>query len=37
MITGKGVPDLATRQLVRMLHSHASLPVLILTDCDPYV
>ena len=37
MITGKGVPDLATRQLVHMLHSHARLPVLILTDCDPYV
>ena len=36
MITGKGVPDLATRQLVRLLHLRADLPVLLLTDCDPY-
>jgi len=36
MITGKGVPDLATRQLLYHLSSHLCLPVLILTDCDPY-
>ena len=37
MITGKGVPDLATRQLVRMLSvTYFNLPVLVLTDCDPY-
>ena len=36
MITGKGVPDLATRQLVYMLATQLCLPVLILTDCDPY-
>ena len=36
MVTGKGVPDLATRQLVHLLSSQFKLPVLILTDCDPY-
>lgn len=36
MITGKGVPDLATRQLVYMLASKLQLPVMIMTDCDPY-
>ena len=36
MVTGKGVPDLATRQLLRLLHLRATLPVLLLTDCDPY-
>ena len=34
LVTGKGVPDLATRQLVSFLSR--DLPVLILTDCDPY-
>ena len=34
LVTGKGVPDLSTRQLVSSL-SH-ELPILILTDCDPY-
>ena len=34
MVTGKGVPDLATRQLVSYLSK--GLPVLIITDCDPY-
>ena len=34
MVTGKGVPDLATRQLVSVLS--VALPVLILSDCDPY-
>ena len=34
MVTGKGVPDLATRQLVHLLS--VTLPVLIITDCDPY-
>ena len=36
MVTGKGVPDLATRQLIYLLSSKFLLPVLILTDCDPY-
>jgi len=36
MVTGKGVPDLATRQLIFMLATKMFLPVLILTDCDPY-
>eukprot|EP00092_Neocalanus_flemingeri_P018537 GFUD01020073.1.p1 GENE.GFUD01020073.1~~GFUD01020073.1.p1 ORF type:complete len:386 (-),score=150.16 GFUD01020073.1:180-1337(-) len=36
MITGKGVPDLASRQLVYMLSSHLGIPVMIMTDCDPY-
>ena len=36
MVTGKGVPDLATRQLVYRLCTQFILPVVILTDCDPY-
>ena len=32
MVTGKGIPDLATRWLVA--HLSTTLPVLILTDCD---
>ena len=36
MITGKGVPDLATRQLVYRLATELLLPVMLLTDCDPY-
>jgi DNA topoisomerase VI subunit A len=36
MITGKGVPDLATRQLVYMLATQTGLPVMNMTDCDPY-
>ena len=36
MITGKGVPDLATRQLVYMLATKLLLPIMIMTDCDPY-
>ena len=36
MITGKGVPDLATRQLVHILSSQLGLPIMIMTDCDPY-
>ena len=36
MITGKGVPDLATRQLVYKLNTDLQLPVFLLTDCDPY-
>ena len=36
MVTGKGVPDLATRQLVYRLSTQFVLPVVILTDCDPY-
>lgn len=36
MITGKGVPDLSSRQLTRRLAVLLGIPVLILTDCDPY-
>ena len=36
MITGKGVPDLGTRQLVRTLNIRFSLPTFVLTDYDPY-
>ena len=36
MVTGRGVPDLATRQLVYRLTTEFSLPTFILTDCDPY-
>jgi len=33
-VTGKGVPDIPTRQLVSLLSSR--MQVLVLTDCDPY-
>ena len=36
MVTGRGVPDLATRQLVYRLTTKFSLPTFILTDCNPY-
>ena len=37
MVTGRGVPDMATRQLVYRLTTEFSLPTFfILTDCDPY-
>jgi len=36
LITGKGVPDVATRSFLYMLTSKLLLPSVILTDCDPY-
>ncbi|XP_076036086.1 meiotic W68 isoform X2 [Oratosquilla oratoria] len=36
MITGKGYPDVSTRLFVNCLHNHLGLPVLALTDADPY-
>ena len=35
LVTGKGMPDIATRQLVTHLAGRG-LQVLVLTDCDPY-
>ena len=36
MVTGKGMPDLASRQLVYRLATEFQLPVLLPPDCDPY-
>uniref|UniRef100_A0A0P4W5J0 DNA topoisomerase (ATP-hydrolyzing) n=1 Tax=Scylla olivacea TaxID=85551 RepID=A0A0P4W5J0_SCYOL len=36
LVTGKGYPDLNTRQLVFRLRRDLQLPVLALTDADPY-
>ncbi|XP_050696279.1 meiotic recombination protein SPO11-like [Eriocheir sinensis] len=36
MVTGKGYPDLNTRQLVYRLWRDLQLPILALTDADPY-
>ncbi|KAK3859037.1 hypothetical protein Pcinc_034812 [Petrolisthes cinctipes] len=36
IITGKGYPDLVTRQLVYRLRHSLGLPILCLTDADPY-
>lgn len=36
LVTGKGVPDLATRALVYTLHTELGLPVYGLCDCNPY-
>ncbi|TDL22668.1 topoisomerase acting in meiosis [Rickenella mellea] len=38
IITGKGYPDLATRQLVKTLSDNltASIPIMALVDADPY-
>ncbi|KAG0728221.1 Meiotic recombination protein SPO11 [Chionoecetes opilio] len=36
LVTGKGYPDIATRQLVHRLWRDLYLPVLALTDADPY-
>ncbi|XP_069972065.1 meiotic recombination protein SPO11 [Penaeus vannamei] len=36
LITGKGYPDVLTRQLVFRLWSELRVPVLALTDADPY-
>nr|XP_033818652.1 meiotic recombination protein SPO11 isoform X3 [Geotrypetes seraphini] len=37
MITGKGVPDLNTRLLVRKLWDTFHIPIFTLVDADPYV
>jgi meiotic recombination protein SPO11 len=36
IITGKGVPDLATRACVKTLSNALGIPVLGLCDCNPY-
>ncbi|KAK9510505.1 hypothetical protein O3M35_005278 [Rhynocoris fuscipes] len=36
MITGKGVPDMNTRVLVKCLHERLSLPIFMIADADPY-
>ena len=36
MVTGKGVPDLSTRQLVHRLSAEGGLPAAALVDCDPF-
>ncbi|XP_042214184.1 meiotic recombination protein SPO11-like [Homarus americanus] len=36
LITGKGYPDISTRQLVHRLWRELKVPVLALTDADPY-
>lgn len=38
LITGKGYPDVATRQLVSTLSENlpSSIPIIALVDCDPY-
>ncbi|KAG0146804.1 hypothetical protein CROQUDRAFT_670968 [Cronartium quercuum f. sp. fusiforme G11] len=39
MITGKGYPDLASRQLLSMLATNDNskhIPILVLVDCDPH-
>ena len=36
MVTGKGVPDLASRALVKTLHDELELPVVGLCDMNPY-
>ncbi|CAJ1966115.1 unnamed protein product [Cylindrotheca closterium] len=36
LVTGKGFPDMATRQWVRQMASTLQLPVYGLADCNPY-
>ncbi|KAH7956822.1 meiotic recombination protein SPO11 [Rhipicephalus sanguineus] len=36
LITGKGFPDVNTREFVRRLHVELQLPVYALVDADPY-
>jgi len=36
MLTGKGVPDLSTRQLAHELSFKRGIPSAVLVDCDPY-
>lgn len=35
LVTGCGVPDVATRALVRLLHNSLNIPVYGLFDCNP--
>ncbi|KAF4522490.1 hypothetical protein B566_EDAN002575 [Ephemera danica] len=36
VITGKGFPDIGTRQLVRAIWDHLGIPILALVDADPH-
>lgn len=36
LVTGKGQPDVATRLLLKRLATEFLLPILALTDADPY-
>ena len=36
LVTGRGFPDVATRALVHCLHTELGLPVVGLSDCNPY-
>ncbi|XP_065345055.1 meiotic recombination protein SPO11 [Cloeon dipterum] len=36
LITGKGYPDMCTRQLVKMIADQLKIPILILVDADPH-
>ncbi|PHH87376.1 hypothetical protein CDD83_8963 [Cordyceps sp. RAO-2017] len=37
LVTAKGYPDLVTRSFLQLMHDqHAELPILLLTDFDPY-
>ncbi|GMH89530.1 hypothetical protein TL16_g11484, partial [Triparma laevis f. inornata] len=36
VVTGKGIPDLATRACVKILSTELDIPVLGLCDCNPY-
>ena len=36
VVTGKGVPDLNTRQFVRRLWEELGVPVFALVDADPF-
>ena len=35
MVSGNGMPSLATRELVRLLHAHLKVPVFGMFDCNP--
>jgi meiotic recombination protein SPO11 len=36
LVTGKGYPDLATRALVKTLHTKLQIPVYGICDCNPF-
>jgi hypothetical protein len=36
LVTGKGVPDLATRAFVQKLHMKFEIPVLAMCDWNPF-
>ena len=36
LITAKGYPDINTKTFLRMLADDTNIPMLFLTDCDPY-